>query len=116
MKTSTPLRTNWTQEELKAYLYIYAMSADLKESKEEIKFIKKYISDKTFDKMYNEFTSDNDYQAIEKIINTIEDLKYTEDEVRYILDEMKNIFETDKKFSIMERNLTSGLKRIFYLT
>lgn len=116
MKTSTSLKTNWNNQELKAYFYIYAMNADLEESKKDIKLIKKHISEDIYAKMYKEFERDNDYQVIEKIINTIEDLKYTEDQVRYLLDKMKNIFETDKKFSIMERNLASGLERIFYLT
>lgn len=112
MKTSKSIKTNWNSKEFKAYLLIYAMNADLKGSKEEIELIKSKVSENTFLKMKKEFMADNDYKAITKITNTIKDFNYSEEEIKSFINEMKEVFKTDNHFSILERNLYLGLKRI----
>ncbi|CAM1344729.1 hypothetical protein [Tenacibaculum amylolyticum] len=106
------LNTDWTPEELQAYVCIFSMNADLEESPDEVKLIKQMVSEDTFDSMYEEFKEDNDYQAIQKIRKTIEDLGYTKDQVQHVFDDMKSIFNADNKFSVLERNLAIGLKRV----
>ncbi|MFY7670243.1 hypothetical protein ACOSP6_04080 [Tenacibaculum sp. MEBiC06402] len=112
MKNSTTIKTNWNGQEFKAYLLIYAMNADLKEAEEEIELIKQKVSEDTYLKMQEEFKNDNDYEAITKIVNTINDFNYSQDEIQSLTNQMKEVFKTDNDFSIMERNLALGLKRI----
>ncbi len=104
--------TNWTYDELKAYLLIYCANADFTESKVETDVIKsKILSD--FDKIHKEFKKDNDYQSIQKIQSTIVRLGYTENEKDSLLEEIKEIFLSDEKYDILEQNLFKGLKHIF---
>ncbi|TCP25184.1 hypothetical protein EV195_104217 [Tenacibaculum skagerrakense] len=112
MKTSTSIKTNWNGQEFKAYLLIYAMNADLTQREEEIELIKNQVFEDIFLKMQEEFNNDNDYEAITKIISTINDFNYSEEEIQSLTNQMKEVFKTDNDFSIMERNLALGLKRL----
>ena len=51
------MKTNWTEDELKAYLLIYCANADFTESKIEIDFIKSKILSSNFDKIHREFNN-----------------------------------------------------------
>ncbi|WP_442266522.1 hypothetical protein ACSIGC_02080 [Tenacibaculum sp. ZS6-P6] len=112
MSTKLQLKTNWNHEELKAYFFIYAMNADLKESEEELTLIKTKVSESIFNKMHLEFNSDNDYESIHKIKNTLQDLNYSTHQIQLLFNEMRDIFNADNDFSVLERNLALGLKRI----
>ncbi len=112
MSTKLQLKTDWNNEELKAYFYIYAMNADLNESESELSLIKTKVSEATFNKMYQEFNSDNDYESIHKIKNTLQDLNYSPHQIQLLFNEMRDIFNADDDFSVLERNIALGLKRI----
>lgn len=106
------MKNYWTEGELKAYVLIYAMNADRKETSEEIEIIENYVNPKEFNKMYNEFCNDHHYQSIQKISNAIRNLNYSENQIQNLFYEIKEVFDADRDFSIVERNLTIGLKRI----
>lgn len=112
MATLTEVKTNWTESEFKAYTFIYCMNSDMKETKEEIELIKKMVGDEIYNKMSVEFKNDSDYESIQKISSTAEDLALTKDQIQLLFQAIKEIFDADKKFSIMERNITLGLKRV----
>lgn len=103
---------NWTPNELKAYLLIYAMNADYVENALELEVIKSKIGTTTYDKMHKEFNMDNDYQSIQKINKAIEEQGYKKPQVKNLLNEIKEIFNADGDFDILERNLNLGLKRV----
>jgi hypothetical protein len=107
------MKTNWTEDELKAYLLIYCANADFTESKVEIDFIKSKILSSNFDKIHREFNKDNDYQSIQKIQSTIERLGYSRDKKDELLVEIKEIFLSDFKYDTLEKNLLRGLNHIF---
>ncbi|WP_075340973.1 hypothetical protein [Tenacibaculum agarivorans] len=112
MATLTRTKTNWNQTELKAYTLIYCMNADMKEAEQEIKIIIESVGQEIYDKMSKEFENDNDYESIQKIRNTVEDLNYNKVQIQDLFTEMKTVFDSDDEFSILERNVTLGLKRI----
>ncbi|WP_299674634.1 hypothetical protein [uncultured Tenacibaculum sp.] len=112
MSIKLQLKTDWNNEELKAYFYIYVMNADLKESEEELSLIKTKVSESTFNKMYQVFNLDNDYESIHKIKNTLHDLNYSAHQIQLLFNEMRDIFNADDDFSVLERNIALGLKRI----
>ncbi len=62
--------------------------------------------------MYNEFCTDHHYQSIQKISKAIRNLNYSENQIQNLFYEIKEVFDADRNFSIVERNLTIGLKRI----
>ena len=106
------MKTNWTKEELKIYVLIYGANADLSESKVELDHIKSKIETSNFDKIHEEFENDNDYQSIQKIQSSLEELKYSEEDKNGLLKEMKELFLSDDKYDILEKNLFKGLSHI----
>ena len=106
------MRDKWTLEELKAYLLIYAMNADKKETQEEVEVIKRYVDSKTFIKIHNEFDNDKHHQRIEKINAAIKSLNLTKNEIQNLFYDVEEVFKADKDFAIVERNIAIGLKRI----
>lgn len=106
------MKNKWTIEELKAYLLIYAMNADKKETPEEIEVIKRHVNPKVFTKMYNEFNADQHHQGIRKINDATKSLNLTKNELQNLFYSVEEVFNADKTFSIVERNIAIGLKRI----
>ena len=104
--------TNWNKKELEAYLLFYCANADFVETEEEKKLIHDKVSDEVYTKMHLEFIKDNDYQRIQKIIDTSERLGLTKAEIDEFFNEMLEIFNADGKYDILERELYIGLKRI----
>ena len=108
----TIIKTNWTKDELYAYIFIYCMNADYKETSEELNMITSRFGNKVYDKMHKEFEKDTDYTSIQKIKDTLEDYNYTDAEIRMLFNEIKDVFLLDGKYEILERNLFLGLKRL----
>ena len=106
------MNTNWTEDELKAYLLIYCANADFTESKAEIDFIKSRILSSNFEKIHKEFNKDNDYQSIQKIQSTVERLEYSSTRKNQLLAEIKEIFLSDDNYDILEKNLMRALGHI----
>ncbi len=107
------VKTNWTKQEFQTYLFIFCMNADYKETKEELKTISIKSNEAVYEKMHSEFEKDNDYVSIQKLQASINELNYTEEEIKALFDEIKELFLSDGKYEILERNLMTGLKRLF---
>ena len=107
------MNTNWTKEELNAYILIYCANADFTESKDEMDFIKSKLPTSIFKKIHKEFKNDNDYQSIQKIQSTVDRYGYTGEEKNRLLFEIKKIFLSDDNYDLLEKNLLRGLNRIF---
>ncbi len=105
-------KTNWTNEELKIYILIYCANADFYESTFEIDFIKSKIRTSNFEKIYQEFKEDNDYQSIRKIQLSIKNQGYTDSDMDTLFKEIKELFLSDNKYDLLEKNLNRGLSRI----
>ncbi|NMH88798.1 hypothetical protein [Flavivirga algicola] len=106
------IKTNWTNEELKIYILIYCANANFSESKFEIDFIKSKIETSNFEKIHQEFKEDNDYQSIQKIQLSIKNQGYTNGDLGILFKEIKELFLSDKKYDVLEKNLNRGLSRI----
>jgi len=105
--------TQWSKEELKAYILIYCAEANFIELKVESDFIKSRIKGDSFIRIHDEFDKDNDYQSIQKIRQTLEKYGYSKDETRRLVEELKGLFLSDGKYDILEQNLLMGLNHIF---
>jgi len=104
--------TNWTRDELKAYLLIFCANADFVETKEESDMIHSKVSDSKYTKLHDEFEHDNDYKSIQKIESTIKRFNYSDSEIDALAVEIKELFLVDGKFDILEKNLMMGLNKI----
>ena len=59
-----------------------------------------------------EFTKDNDYKRIQKIIATAERFELSKEEINILLNEAMEIFEADGHVDILEREMFIGLRRV----
>ena len=106
------VKVNWTKKEFQTYLFIFCMNADYKETKEELKAISLKSDEAIYEKMHSEFEKDNDYASIQKLQTSIKELNYSKEEIDNLYEEIRELFLSDGKYEILERNLMTGLKRI----
>ena len=107
------MQTNWTKGEFKAYLLLYAASSDTVITDSERQTILEKISDQDLTHIEEELASDNDYQSIQKILDSLKKFNCSKEECQSILEEMKDVFMADGSFDIMERNMMRALKKLF---
>jgi len=106
------MKTNWTKEEFKAYLLLFAAHANFSENKAELNFIKTRVGAKNLAHIHDEFDADNDYQQIQKIESTVDRLGYKKDDIENLLLDVKALFISDGEIDILEENLFRGLRHI----
>lgn len=104
--------SNWTKEELVAYILLYAAHCNLDIDNYEKNVIISKVDMTTFQKVHDEFDQDNDYQSLQKIISALEDKHYSRVELDVLFEDIKNLFLSDGTYDAMELNLYSYLKKI----
>lgn len=103
---------NWSKEELVAYILLYAANSNLSETNKERDVILNKVDMQTFQKVYDEFNSDNDYQCIQKIIKGLETHDYSKTDLKQLFLDMKVLFFADGEFDQVEHTIYNWLKRI----
>ena len=104
--------TDWTHQELKAYMLLYCANADFIVSREEKEYIKSKVGEDEYQKIRREFEKDNDYQQIQKINSAIERFDYSKEEIDAAFNSIKDLFLSDGEMDIMEQNIYRGLKHL----
>ena len=104
----------WSKEELQIYILLVCASADSNESIEEIHLIKSKTNTVTFNKIYTEFSKDNEDESLDKIENNIHKHEYSHLELSEFQKEIHTIFFADDNFNQMEKNLDRILNNILY--
>ncbi len=107
-------KTNWNKEELHTYILLLCANADNKEVEEELNLIKQKTSAATYDKIYAEFSSDNEELSLEKINRTVQHFNYSHMELVALRKEMHDIYFADEKYDMLERVLDRILDNIIY--
>ncbi len=107
--------TDWTHQELKAYILLCCAHADFNISPEEKKYIKSRVGEEKYYKILKEFEEDNDYQQIQKINAAIERFNYSKEELNEAFFSIKKLFLVDGEMDILEQNLYRGLKHLLKL-
>ena len=76
---------NWTKEEFKAFLLLYAAQTNFIETQEEIEYIESKLPDEIINKIRKEINKLNDYQKSEIIVNQIKSNEYVQSDLDEIL-------------------------------
>ncbi len=106
------MKTNWTKNELVAYILLYTANSDYSESKEEKKIILSKVDQDTFEKIHKEFDGDNDYQSLQKIISGLEEQNYSKSDLSLLFSDIKTLFLSDGDYGILEKNMFMYLKKV----
>lgn len=104
--------SNWTKEELVAYILLYAAHCNLDIDNHEKNVIISKVDMQTFQKVHDEFDKDNDYQSLQKIVSALEDKHYSKVELDVLFEDIKKLFLSDGSYDAMELNLYSFLKKM----
>lgn len=104
--------TDWTHQELKAYMLLYCAHADFIITPEEKEYIKSKVGSEKYKKIHREFEMDNDYQQIQKINSTIKRFQYSKEEIDEAFKSIKDLFLSDGEMDILELNIYRGLKHL----
>ena len=110
----TPIKNNWSKTELQVYILLLCANADDHESEKELSMIKTKTNPETFEKIYQEFSSDTEDERLDKIEVAIHLHEYSMKEIADFRREMYEIFFSDCNFTLMERNLDRILDNIIY--
>ena len=105
-------QTDWTKDEMVAYILLYAAHSDFKENNHERNIIISKVDMQTFQSIHDEFDLDNDYQSIQKIMNALSTHNYSKDDINLLLIEIKTLFFSDGDYNINEQNLLLYLKKL----
>ena len=103
---------NWTKEEFKAFLLLYAAQTNFFETKEEIEFIESRFPNEIIDRIRKETDKLNDYEKSKIIINQIKSNEYTQSDLDEILVEIKELYKSDGVFDSLEQSIFSMLNRL----
>ena len=103
---------NWTKEEFKAFLLLYAAQTNFIETQEEIEYIESKLPDEIINKIRKEINKLNDYQKSEIIVNQIKSNEYVQSDLDEILLEIKELYKSDGVFDSLEQSIFSMLNRL----
>lgn len=103
---------NWTKDEFIAYILLYAAHSDFKEDNHERNVIISKVDMQTFQKVHDEFSEDNDFQSIQKILASLDHHNYNKEILDALLADIKGLFFSDGDFDIKEHSMLLFLKRI----
>ena len=105
-------KSNWSKDELIAYILLFAAHSNFEESNKERNVIISKVDMQTFQRIHDEFDADNDYQSLQKIQTELKNHDYGSSDLDELFSEIKVLFYADGEFDVMERNMFSFLKRI----
>jgi len=103
---------NWTKEEFKAFLLLYAAQTNFIETPEEVEYIESKFSDDIINKIRKEINKLNDYQKSEIIVNQIKSNQYIQSDLDTILAEIKELYKSDGEFDSLEQSMLAMLEKL----
>ena len=103
---------NWTKEEFKAFLLLFAAQTNFIETQEEIEYIESKFPNEIINRTRKEINKLNDYQKSELIVNQIKSNEYVQSDLDEILLEIKELYKSDGVFDSLEQSMFSMLEKL----
>ncbi len=107
-------KIRWSKEELKIYILLLCANSDSRQRKKEIKVIKSKDRTELFNRIYEEFSQDDEDTSLKKIEASIAQHEYTQMELMSLRQDVTEVFLADKKLKSSERYLDRLLDNILY--
>ena len=104
--------SNWTKEELVAYILLFAANSDFTEDNDEKELILSKVDKSTYKSINKEFQKDNDFQSIQKILSGLKQHNYSKGDIDLLFADIKALFLADGNYDTIERNMFTNLKRL----
>ena len=110
----TSKTNHWTKTELKIYILLLCADADAQITEDEIEIIKSKVDSETFENIRKEFNGDAEEERFEKIDDNIQRHDFNNMELAKFRKEIQEIFFSDGKFKMLEKNLNRILDNMLY--
>ncbi len=111
MKNQPP---KWSKTELKIYILLLCANADSVMTADEIRLIKAKTAPEVYERIYNEFSEDEEDSSLEKIEASVAKHHFSIMELSELKKEMYSVFISDNNFEFKERYLCKILDNIIY--
>lgn len=109
---SNTIETDWTRQEFKAYLLLYAANANYFETEEEKERILSMVDNETYKRIHRELDHDNDYQSIQKILYNIKKFNYSKEYLDVLIGDIQAVFDANGEHDLLEDNMLLALKKL----
>ena len=103
---------DWTDNEFRAYLFLYAADSNFEYNAEEKSFIESKFDTEILKNIKEQTDDLNDYQRSQIITEYIKISNYNQDELDDMLRQVKEVFQIDGKFDQYEKSIFKMLKKI----
>lgn len=103
---------NWTYQEFRAYLLMYAAHCNEFESKEEEALLASEIDEDIFHKIHTEVVVDSDDEKLDKIQFYVSQHNLSQETKDELIRDVKKVFFADGSVDINEKHLFEELKKI----
>lgn len=104
--------TDWSREEFKAYLLLYAANANFFETEEEKETILSMVDPIVYKNIHKELDQDNDYQSIQKILHNIKKYNYSREFLNVLIKDIQTVFDANGEHDVLEDNMLLALKKL----
>ena len=104
--------STWTKDNLLAYILMYVSNSDLVESRKEKKYILSRVDKAVYNRVSEQFETDNDYQSIQNIIEAVRAHDYYRNDLADLFADIKLMAFADGDYAPMEQMIYSHLKKI----
>jgi len=104
--------SQWSKNELVAYILLYVANADLNETEDEKKYMLSRVDKDTYKSVHKQFDKDNDYQCIQNIIEGVKTHNYFENDYAQLFADIKLMIYADGEAEEMEEVTLSFLRKI----
>ena len=103
---------DWTDQEFKAYLLIYAAESNFEYHVEEKKLIKSKFESSIIEKIKSEMGNLNDYQRSQIIVDYLKLKNYSQEELDEMLAEIKELYFSDGSFDKYQQSVYIMLQKL----
>ncbi|MEW4922838.1 sulfurtransferase [Algibacter sp. 2305UL17-15] len=104
--------STWTKDELLAYILIYVSHLDLNASPKEKEYILSRVDKEVYQRVYEQFQKDSDFECIQKIVKGVKTHDYYRNDLADLFADIKLMAFADGDYAQMEQVAYTELKKI----
>jgi 3-mercaptopyruvate sulfurtransferase SseA len=102
----------WTKPEVLAYILLYIAHADLNETWPERDYILSRVDQTLYQRVYQQFQQDNDYQVVQNIITAVTTHNYYRNDFADLFADIKLMAFADGRYNDMEKVSYAMLRKL----
>ena len=103
---------DWTENEFRAYLFLYAADSNFEYHAAEKSFIESKFDSEILKKIKEQTDDLNDYQRSQIITEYIKINDYSQEQLDDMLKQLKEVYQVDGKFDQYEQSIFNMLTKI----